>query len=637
MCAVSIKRFDTGKLGKPHGISRAHPRALPALPDVPDIRDLPYLPSLRPPAARLAPPSGLFIMDQGQDGACTGFGLAAVIHVLNGRNGTQRRRVSPFMLYSMARLHDEWPGEDYEGSSLRGALRGFFNNGACALDLWPAELARKSKNGSKTVLTDFVSLEAAKDARRTALGAYYRLRPVLADYHAAINETGAIYASAAVHDGWDEPANGVIAPRSGGPLHAFAIVGYDESGFFVQNSWGKKWAKGGVAHWPYRDWALNIQDAWVLQLAVEAPEAFGIIVRAGSMRGTTSETDVRRTKPTRSDIAGHFVHLQNGVYSDKRPYWSDKDDTEATAQLVASKAKYRHLLLYAHGGLNSPDAAAERTAAMTNVFLQNGIYPYSVFYDTGLVETLKDLITGQGASFAERTGFVLDVIDSFMEKALSGIGTRLWREMKADATLPFEKGRDGEHAIGCFLDAFSQKGATPTAVHIVGHSTGAILLGNLLGALDRISKGKISVESCTLLAPACTLDFYKQHYLPRLGIDVAAGQTRINRMRVFNLKDAAEQDDSVTPAYNKSLLYLVSNAFEEKERAPILGMERFASKLNPTTGMKFVYASASSKESNSSTHGGFDNDPATMNSILRFVLQNPGPLDRAFTANDLNY
>ena len=32
------------------------------------------------------------------------------------------RRVSPAMLYELARLYDEWPGEDYEGSSCRGAL-----------------------------------------------------------------------------------------------------------------------------------------------------------------------------------------------------------------------------------------------------------------------------------------------------------------------------------------------------------------------------------------------------------------------------------------------------------------------------------------------------------------------------------
>ena len=32
--------------------------------------------------------------------------------------------------------------------------------------------------------------------------------------------------------------------------HAFAIVGYNEVGFLVQNSWGPEWGKGGFATLP---------------------------------------------------------------------------------------------------------------------------------------------------------------------------------------------------------------------------------------------------------------------------------------------------------------------------------------------------------------------------------------------------
>ncbi len=593
----------------------------PALPDVPDIRDLPYQPMLRPLAAMLPPPSGLAILNQGQDGACTGFGLAAVINLLIARNTTQKRRVSPHMLYRMARLYDEWPGEEYEGSSLRGALRGFFNNGVCQDALW----------GRTTDM--FASLEAAKDARRTALGAYYRLRPVLSDYHAALNETGAIYASAAVHSGWDKPVKGVIEPKAGGPLHAFAIVGYDETGFWVQNSWGRRWGRSGVAHWSYQDWAANIQDAWVLQLAIEAPEAFGLTVRSGSTKGTTSGLDVRSTKPTRSDIAGHFVHVRNGDYASQPPYWSTQQDVEATAKLVAEKTRYRHLMIYAHGGLNAPDAAAARTAAMANVFLENGVYPYAIFYDTGLLETLKDVILGRGAAISERSGGLLDLTDRLVEQAVGGVGTRLWQEMKADATVPFETGRDGEKAIKTFVDALVDAPA-PTALHLVGHSTGAILLGNLLACLDRLTGGRITVESCSLLAPACTVDFYNRLYHPRLGDKPAAGMARIRRMAVYNLDDDAEQADQVTWAYNKSLLYLVSNAFEDTSGKPLLGMKKFAARV-PDGGPAFIYAAPDSRECNSPSHGGFDNDPASMNSILRRIL-NAEP-DRPFTARDLDY
>ncbi|MBC7859710.1 MAG: hypothetical protein H7Z39_13255, partial [Burkholderiaceae bacterium] len=86
----------------------------------------------------------------------------------------------------------------------------------------------------------------------------------------------------------------------------------------------------------------------------------------------------------------------------------------------------------------------------------------------------------------------------------------------------------------------------------------------------------MQLASCTLWAPACTTALFKEAYLPA----VTGGQ--IGRFALFALSDKAEQDDQCACIYNKSLLYLVSNAFEEKERIPLfrdgealLGMERF--------------------------------------------------------------
>src|SRR3546814_15131586 len=51
--------------------------------------------------------------------------------------------------------------------------------------------------------------------------------------------------------------------------------------------------------------------------------------------------------------------------------------------------------------------------------------------------------------------------------------------------------------------------------------------------------------------------------------------TTLFRSALFNLTDAAERDDCVGGAYHKSLLYLVSESFEPRHRAPLLGMEAF--------------------------------------------------------------
>lgn len=62
-------------------------------------------------------------LDQGQEGACTGFATAHDIAArpINrsvGMNYTQATRI-----YHRARQLDEWPGEDYEGSSVLGAVQ----------------------------------------------------------------------------------------------------------------------------------------------------------------------------------------------------------------------------------------------------------------------------------------------------------------------------------------------------------------------------------------------------------------------------------------------------------------------------------------------------------------------------------
>jgi len=76
--------------------------SLNALADAPDFRDRYYEPSLIELLPEITPPSGLSILDQGTEGACTGFGLAAVINKLNQERGS-KVRVSPRMLYESKR------------------------------------------------------------------------------------------------------------------------------------------------------------------------------------------------------------------------------------------------------------------------------------------------------------------------------------------------------------------------------------------------------------------------------------------------------------------------------------------------------------------------------------------------------
>ncbi|SIS98153.1 C1 family peptidase [Insolitispirillum peregrinum] len=608
-------------------------RKVNALPDVPDIRDRYYEPSLIPLKRSVGPLKAPVILDQGRDGACTGFALAAVINLLLAERARLAdedgcETVSPWMLYDMARRHDEWPGEDYDGSSLRGALRGWYNNGACRFSLWP-----QPQSG--------VSVEQAKDARSVALGAYYRLRANLSDFHAALNECQTILVSAAVHDGWETPeVHGERAVIAAGQTqlgyHAFAVVGYDADGFWVQNSWGQEWGKGGVALWSYEDWAANVQDAWVVRLALPTPQVFGLSNRNNSS-GPVGLWG--RSAPTRNDIAGHFVHIDDGTFCARQPYWSTAQDVAETAGLIARRfaedGRYQHLLIYAHGGLNSPDSCAERIRAMTPVFMANGIYPYAVMYDTGFAETLKDIIVAAATRTNDRAGASFDRTDMLIEQAVSGVGGAMWREMKRNARQMFETDGAGSATLAAFLIAlkplFQQD---KIKLHVIGHSLGSVLVGHLLESLLTGPDGAIPVSSCSLMAPACRVDFFREYYGKMAGLD-GATPSRIENFAIYNLSDALEQADNVGLIYRKSLLYLVSNAFEGARGTPLAGMAETPDELGLKVGGLHI-ADAASSVTRSRSHGGFDNDPVTMNHILRRILGGASPV-REFTARDLDY
>ena len=95
-------------------------------------------------------------------------------------------------------------------------------------------------------------------------GAFYRVNTTrLDDMQSAITELFGIVVSASIHDGWYTPE---VVTRTVGRKtetmhvikrtdaskalggHAFCIVGYNDVGFLVQNSWGTEWGGRGVRH-----------------------------------------------------------------------------------------------------------------------------------------------------------------------------------------------------------------------------------------------------------------------------------------------------------------------------------------------------------------------------------------------------
>ena len=617
---------------------------LDARPDRLDLRDRPYQPPLGnfpaqwPPDADVKKTFQAYakdgrVLNQGSEGACTGFGLAGVINYqlfvrdLPGPDD-ESIRVSPAMLYQLARMYDEWPGEDYEGSSPRGALKGWQRHGVCREALWPYVLDAKGRRihadpKESPDQPDHPDHNWDVDALACTLGVYYRvdMRSVV-DLQAAIRQNGAIYVSATVHEGWAVPTRktlrghadlvcikAVSQPKDTGG-HAFALVGYNQSGFVVQNSWGPGWGSYGFALLPYEDWVMHGADAWVFTLGVPSHRAlspkmpvsrsprflvpFGSAMSegapdrpAGLIAGDDALTRRYRgiKKPEHRPLDADQAYRHTVVLDRGFPVRNDITAENAltaletatlTRPLAWMQAQGRaKIMIYAHGGLNSESDAISRTRVMAPYALANGIYPLFISWRSGPMETVSDLAEEWAAKFGLGVRGVppakgwLDRItegtDRMLEPVLRAPGGALWGQMKLNAVRASEDAQGGVRLMVAQLKAL-QKQLPELEIHLIGHSAGSIVLGSMLKQLGRVGMKAASVR---LFAPACTMRFALDHYVPA----VKNGVLPAEHFHIHVLSDQNERDDAVGP-YRKSLLYLVSRSFEDAHKMPLLGMHR---------------------------------------------------------------
>lgn len=524
------------------------------------------------------------ILDQGQEGACTGFGLACVINYLRWRSAGMPKKlesVSPRMLYKFARRFDEYEGENYDGSSCRGALKGWYHNGVCLESRWPYTMG---DNALPIAGWD-------SDAIERTLGVYYRIGPQdITDLQAAILQVGAIYVSSYTHQGWDtvktsaKPLTSHASlpvidydgkpSRSGG--HAFALVGFNRVGFVIQNSWGVKWGAGGFAVISYADWLAHAMDAWVAAMGVPGVVSGRLASDSKEKAGAVS-TAAHTNWWNDSTAYQHSIVLGNNGRVSR---FDQLDGVTCTLQNQAcvmpdawfrqSSHEKKRLVIYAHGGLNSEKDAIQRAQAMGRYFLGNGCYPLFLVWKSGLLESLGDILSDKVSAGAAGIagglgGWVADKIsDPVVEKTIGRPFARpLWSEMKENAELAAESGRGGDLLTEALRSLASSWG-DQFELHLMGHSAGSIALGRLLGNLGQ--KGLTgNVKSVHLYAPACTVAFANRYYAPQAEI--------MSKLHLDILADQREQDDNVAHIYQKSLLYFVSNALEADLRMPILGLE----------------------------------------------------------------
>ena len=576
-------------------------RILDVRVDVGDRRDFLYSPPLIPLRPSVQPGDHGWwrptrVRDQGMDPSCTGHALASIVDHLRARDldtdGAQGDAsldhpwASARMLYSVARYHDDFDGENYRGSSVRGVLKGFFYNGVCSIDV---ERGVESVDGSYDWHMTRAILESA---RKMQLGSYFRVRPRLSDLHVALNDVGLVLASADIHDGWAAPG-GQIPYRARQGIakkgrHAFVLVGYDQNGFILQNSWGSSWGDNGLAHWSYEDWAENIVDLWVLRLGAPlsaaggshdrpsvARNALALMGRTGFERAPTSAD----AAPSRLELIGHVVPLAKGRLDRFGSYHTDRQTLLETVRIIRDgKRRYRHVLIHAMELQAGEIAAATLIRDMSASLKERGCYPIFILLENVLSAEIYASCARIVQRLNERAGLATTPEkDHEIEGQASLVPYRLIEEIQestAQSIRGFDAedggwrlGEAGELLRHMFAFQRERHAAGDISYHLSGHGFGALFIAAILGHRDIFETAPV-ISSANFLAPMLTIEQFRKAILPTIShpkdLPVRRHSRRpelvVETARIFTLDDDMMTADRCLDGYGASWPRLWSRA-----------------------------------------------------------------------------
>lgn len=229
---------------------------------------------------------------------------------------------------------------------------------------------------------------------------------------------------------------------------------------------------------------------------------------------------------------------------------------------------------------------------------------------------------------------------------LANVGAAVWTAMKNETRDTFGQGtrpRGGRYAIAKLKELIVQQ--PDTEITLVGHSTGAVFINNLLAHLeerradpaDPFPSG-FQFQNVVFLAPACTFrDFHAVVQGPRADM--------FRNFRMFTMTDDAESKDQLVKyVYTRSLLYFISGVLEYDDGGrstpdiPVVGMARYYERENtygiPEVSSVRKYVRANQKHAvwspvvgagsdgfrcRAESHGAFDTDPPTLESIRAMI------------------
>ena len=420
-------------------------------------------------------------------------------------------------------------------------------------------------------------------------------------------------------------ANDLVVPRDG------VFKGVGAAGFPIADDrvvlfgdLGGDKGNEGVIHTEFFSQARTHEALLKWLVADAAIPAARTLASVSRRLPTVSVADMEALRP-------HIVNLSEGRFQPSGKYSTsaaDVDDIFAVHIPAWMKTvKPLRIVFYAHGGLTNEQDGLDIARKHVEWWKANGVYPIYFVWETGLFDAVRAILERTARQLAGAgTRDFFDFTDKVIEKGVRAIGgPKIWQSMKNNAALCSDT-EGGATYVAQRLKEFCAVNPV-TELHAVGHSAGAIFHSFFLPTA--VGLGVPGFASLQLLAPAIQIDAFVDRLVPIIGDGLA-----VRSARMFAMTDDYERDDNCISIYRKSLLYLIHHALERGSDEPILGLEtcvlddpdvrKFFTPANggPASAIWSVTPDSAppGAASQSTSHGGFDDDAFTMSSVAAHVL-----------------
>jgi hypothetical protein len=348
-----------------------------------------------------------------------------------------------------------------------------------------------------------------------------------------------------------------------------------------------------------------------------------------SMSTGSGARDVTISAAELAALRPHMVNLTRGSLSSTGMATTTVQDVEQIfaqhlpAFVGAHGGAQVPVVFWAHGGLVDEGSGLRIAHRQLQWWLSNGVYPVFFTWEAGFDDALNQLF----ASWIGSRGVVEDATDKLAEWTARHLGgSKIWGAMKSSAELASAPG-GGARIVAEGLGRYVQAQPEAIRLHAVGYSAGAIFHRHFLPVAVR---NKAAFDSLALLAPAIRTDEFLAGLAPLLGEGVGG-------LSMWTMDREHEKADVCAAGsfafYHHSLLMLIRAALEDAPDVAILGLEdsvQADAKLWQIFGpghpdnVDVVWSpspdgSPPRASSTSTSHGGFDDDPLTMESLARRI------------------